>query len=101
MCRNWDKGGNPNVSSAVQAVVGIVTPGGSTPGTITGRIERFGLTEDNVRMLSPCSRISTSSAPLFLIHGTADETVPPLSSQVMYGKYNKVGVYVELKWILD
>ncbi|MGB5848316.1 MAG: alpha/beta hydrolase fold domain-containing protein [Ignavibacteriaceae bacterium] len=93
-------GGNPNVSSAIQAVVGIATPA-LTLRTGFPRAERYGLSEEEWRLLSPYENASENSAPLFLIHGTADETVPPENSQDMYDKYSELGVYVELKWIPD
>jgi len=93
-------GGNPNVSSAIQAVVGIATPA-LTLRTGFPPAERYGLSEEEWRLLSPYENASENSAPLFLIQGTADETVPPENSQDMYDKYSELGVYVELKWIPD
>lgn len=91
-------GGNANVSSAIQAAVGIATPA-FTPSTSMERAERFGFTEEEVRVLSPYQNVSDKAAPLFLIHGTADQTVPPQNSQDLFDRYNQFGVHVELKWI--
>lgn len=52
-------------------------------------------------MISPYENITKASAPLFLNHGTDDKTVPPLSSQEMYDRYQEVGAHVELEWIQD
>ena len=91
-------GGNQNVSSAVQAVVGIATPA-FTLSTSAQRAERFGLSLEDLRLLSPYENITKSAAPLYLIHGTADKTVPAQNSQEMYDRYQEVGAYVELTWI--
>jgi acetyl esterase/lipase len=93
-------GGNQDQSSALQAVVGIATPA-FTPESSTDRAERYGLSPEVMRTLSPYQNITKSSAPLFLINGTADETVPPQNSQDMFNKYTDAGAYVELKWIPD
>ncbi len=93
-------GGNQNVSSAVQAVVGIATPA-FTLSTSAQRAERFGLSLEDTRLLSPYENITKTAAPLYLIHGTADKTVPAQNSQEMYDRYQEVGAYVELTWIPD
>ena len=81
-------------------MVGLATPG-FTPDTSARRAERFGLSEEEVRMISPYENITENSAPLYLIHGTVDQTVSPQSSQELYDKYQEVGAYAELKWIPD
>jgi len=93
-------GGNSEQSSAVQAVVGIATPSFRISDDM-GWIKRRGMSEDDVKLISPYENISAKSAPLFLIHGTADQTVPPENSQELYDKYKDVGVHVELTWIPD
>jgi len=92
-------GGNPNVSSAIQAAVGIATPAGKIGSGNAERAKRRGLTLEEAKLLSPYENISSDSAPLFLIHGTKDRTVDPQDSQLMYDKYKKVGAYARLKWI--
>ena len=91
-------GGNQGVSSKIQAVVGIATPANKMNGH-SERAERHGLTEEEFKLLSPYENASESSAPLFLIHGTADETVDPQNAQDLYDRYKEFGVHVELKWI--
>jgi dipeptidyl aminopeptidase/acylaminoacyl peptidase len=59
------------------------------------------MSTEDLKLMSPYENISKSSAPLYLIHGTADETVPPDNSQEMCDKYKEVGVHVELTWIPD
>jgi acetyl esterase/lipase len=92
-------GGNPEVSSAIQAGVGFATPAFKTDPNSTRRIRRFGITEENYKLISPYENISADSAPLFLVHGTEDKTVNPSDSQDLYDKYKKVGARAELKWI--
>jgi len=91
-------GGNPDQSSAVQAVVGIATPSFRLS-TNRKWFERFGIGMDELKLISPYENISSNSAPLYLIHGDADQVVPPANSQELYEKYQAVGVHVELTWI--
>jgi pectinesterase len=93
-------GGNSEQSSAVQAVVGIATPSFRISED-TGRRERWGMSKDDMKLISPYENISSKSAPLYLIHGSADQTVPPGNSQELYDKYQEAGVHVELTWIPD
>jgi acetyl esterase/lipase len=92
-------GGNPGVSSEIQAAVGFATPAFKTDPESSRRMERFGLSQDDFKLVSPYENISSDSAPLFLVHGTEDETVKPSDSQDLYDKYKKFGAHVELKWI--
>ena len=64
-------------------------------------MKRWGISEDQMKLISPYENISAKSAPLYLIHGDADQTVPPNNSQDLYDKYKDVGVHVELTWIPD
>ena len=93
-------GGNPGVSSAIQAVVGIATPAFKLSSS-SARASRFGIPAEQIKLISPYENISSSSAPLFLIHGTVDRTVKPQDSQDLFDKYKSSGVHVELKWIPD
>ena len=91
-------GGNAEQSGAVQAVVGIATPSFRISDDM-GWITRRGLSKDEVKLISPYENISAKSAPLYLIHGTSDETVPPKNSQELYDRYQEFGVPVEVTWI--
>ncbi len=91
-------GGNNGVSSKVQAVVGIATPAFNIEKSAEFA-ESFGFTIEEMKTLSPYENVTKDSAPLFLIHGDADETVPPHNSQDLYDKYKELGVYIKLKWI--
>jgi len=93
-------GGNLDVSSSVQAVVGIATPGFNLK-TSENFAKEFGLTLYELMQVSPYENISSTSAPICLIHGTVDKTVDPQNSQDIYDKYKEAGVFAELKWIQD
>tara|TARA_B110000503_G_scaffold122828_2_gene187814 strand:+ start:1293 stop:2474 length:1182 start_codon:yes stop_codon:yes gene_type:complete len=93
-------GGNPNFSSTIQAVFGIATPA-LGPSTSPERMARFGFTKEEFNLLSPYQNIDQSSAPLFLLHGTEDEIVPPESAQELHDKYKELGLHVQLEWVPD
>ena len=94
-------GGNAGVSSAIQAVVGFATPAFKIEGAGSAKAKRFGFTEEEIKLLSPYENISSSSAPLYLVHGRKDRVVDPQDSQDLYDRYKEVGAYVELKWVPD
>jgi acetyl esterase/lipase len=93
-------GGNAGVSSEIQAVVGIATPAMKLD-NVAEDFLWFGLSLEEARLLSPHENVSPASAPLFLIHGTADETVEPGNASALYEKYKEMGAPVDLKWIPD
>ncbi|MFL3050979.1 MAG: alpha/beta hydrolase [Candidatus Neomarinimicrobiota bacterium] len=91
-------GGNSQVSSAVQAVVGIATPAFNLEKE--SRLnKRLGVSKNELKVISPYENIDAKSAPLYLIHGTEDRVVPADNSQDLYDKYLAVGAHVELTWI--
>ncbi len=91
-------GGNAAVSSKLHAVVGIATPAFNL--AADSRImEYLQLDEETAKIISPYDNISVNSASLYLIHGTADETVEPQNSQDLHDRYKEFGVPVELEWI--
>ena len=94
-------GGNPGVSSAIQATVGFATPSFKIDESDSGSRRRRWMDPEQMRLISPYENISADSAPLYLVHGTADQTVQPQDSQDLYDKYQEVGASAELKWIPD
>ena len=94
-------GGYPGISSEIQAAVGIATPAMKLERDYLSFPERFGLSFEEAELISPYENISPSSAPLFLLHGTADETVDPQNAKDLYNKYSLMGVPVELEWFPD
>lgn len=91
-------GGNSQVSSAVQAVVGIATPAFNLEKE-SKLNKRLGVSKNELKAISPYENIDAKSAPLYLIHGTEDRVVPADNSQDLYDKYLAVGAHVELTWI--
>jgi acetyl esterase/lipase len=94
-------GGNPGVSTEIQAAVGFATPAFKIDSESSQKMQRFGMKEEHFKLISPYENISEDSAPLFLVHGTKDPVVDPQDSQDLYDKYKEVGAHVELKWIED
>ena len=89
-------GGHAGHSSAIQAAVGIATPALQKHSV---RMAQFGITADEFSLISPYQHISANSAPLLLVHGTADRVVKPGDSQVIHDKYQRVGATAQLIWI--
>ena len=95
-------GGNPGVSTHVAAAIGVYPP------TLISHGERergavFGLnlmgengSVERAAAASPLSHVGPDHPPTMLIHGTSDETVPPLASVRMYEALVKARVPVEL-----
>jgi acetyl esterase/lipase len=92
-------GGNPNVSSAIQAGVGFATPAFKVGFVNPFWMKELGLRAEDIKPISPYEHISSDSAPLFLLHGTEDKGVEPQDSQDLYDRYKEVGAHAELKWI--
>ncbi len=91
-------GGNENVSSAIQAVVGIATPAFNSEKE-SWLHEMIGISKAEMKKISPLENIDSQSAPLYLIHGTTDRVVTPENSQDLFDKYLASGAYAELTWI--
>jgi len=93
-------GGNPGISSEIQTAVGIATPVFNPEKDDRIRKE-MGISADELKLISPYEHVTSQSAPILLIHGTADKTVDPQNSQDLYDKYKAYSAYAELKWIPD
>jgi acetyl esterase/lipase len=93
-------GGNPDVSSNVQASIGVY-PLASTQ--IAGNLFPTTLSaEERTRVMetaSPAKYIGKSFAPTIFVHGTADTTVPMSSSIDFFQKLNAAGVPAALTLI--
>lgn len=94
-------GGNPGVSSAVRAAIGVYTPTvfreeekvrGSVPVQAISDHPTPGLAQE----VSPVHHLSAECPPVLLIHGTADTTVPVSATMVAYDALRNLGVPVEL-----
>ena len=92
-------GGNEGVSTEVQAVVGIATPALVADGKNSTIKRMIGLSNEEIKQISPYENVNSKSAPLYLIHGTTDFVVKPENSQYLFDKYKEKGVHVELTWM--
>lgn len=94
-------GGHPDVTSNVAAAIAVYPPTLFHHGTerLHGSLPILALADDHpeiARAASPVTHVSEAFPPTLLIHGTADATVPPSASMVMYEALHKAGVPVEL-----
>ncbi len=85
------EGGSPGSSSRVQAVVAM-----ATPADLVAMGNRVGLDAELARLISPVTHVSAASAPMLLLHGTADTLVPMAQSELLLEKYRAAGVKAEL-----
>jgi acetyl esterase/lipase len=84
-------GGNPAVSSRVQAGVAM-----ATPADMTAFAERTKIDKALAALISPVTHVTKDSAPVLLMHGTKDGTVPMAQSELLLEKYQKTGASAEL-----
>ncbi|MEY4916567.1 MAG: hypothetical protein RL616_480 [Verrucomicrobiota bacterium] len=105
-----DVGGNLNFSSKVQCVCAFypptelnrlvpdpqwrARPDGLAAKLIGGAI---GENVDKALAASPLTYVDKNCAPVFLMHGGADELVPPEQSQIFYDALLKAGVEAQLE----
>lgn len=94
-------GGNPGVSTAVAAAIGVYTPtrfyhSDRLPGAVPMAALSNQPSEDAALAASPLTHVSPSFPPTLLIHGGADTTVPPSATMVMYEALVEASVPVEL-----
>ncbi|WP_195210537.1 alpha/beta hydrolase [Actinomarinicola tropica] len=100
------EGGNPGVSTHVAAALAIYPPTLFSAGPRErGAVPLLALTEEGddevARLAGPLSHVTADFPPTMLIHGTADETVPPLASIRMYEALVEAKVPVELHMYAD
>jgi len=84
-------GGNPGISSRVQAVVAMATPADMTNFAARTKIDKA-----LAALISPVTHVGRDSAPILLMHGTNDRTVPMAQSELLLEKYRKTGAPAEL-----
>ena len=100
-------GGHAGVSSRVQAVVALapVTDFATMSGTDTaGSTVAQVLFQNKIelaRTFSPVTYLSKGSAPVLLMHGGADKTVPISQSEEMLERCRKAGVRASLITVKD
>ena len=85
-------GGNPGISSQVQAVVSM-----AGPTDMSAFSRAVGSTDkDLVALVSPVTHVDADSAPTLFLHGAADNVVPLAQSEKMAEKLKLSGVYAEV-----
>ena len=84
-------GGNPGVSSRVQAVVAM-----AAPTDLSEMAERLGLDKATATAMSPVTYVDRDAAALLLLHGEADRAVAMRQSEIMLAKYRAAGASAEL-----
>jgi acetyl esterase/lipase len=90
-------GGNPGVSSDVNACIGVYPLASAQ--IVTGLFPEGQATPENIAAASPTSYITKAFAPTIFIHGTNDGTVPVQSSIDFWTKLNGLGVPTALTLI--
>lgn len=107
-----DVGGNQNFSSRVQCVCAFypptdlnrlvsnpkfrISPDADVAKLIGGAVAD---NVDKANFASPLFYVDKNCAPVFLLHGGADELVPPEQSKVFFEALNKAGVEAQLEII--
>jgi acetyl esterase/lipase len=84
------EGGNPGVSSEVNACIGVYPLASAQ--IATGLFAQGQATPENIAAASPTSYITKDFAPTIFIHGTDDGTVPVQSSIDFFTKLHGLGV---------
>jgi len=99
-------GGQPGVSSAVQAVVTMSAPTDYTTLDLTpaNRVMAQALLGHQpdaalLQAVSPVSYARADAPPFLILHGTADTLVPPAHAQALYDALRRVGAPVTLTWV--
>lgn len=94
------EGGNPNVSSRVQAVVNIYGPTDLTVDAATGHPtvhgffggKKFDEVPDDYEMASPLTHLTADDPPTLILHGTIDELVPIEQADKLAAKLKSLGI---------
>ncbi len=98
------KGGNPETSSRVQAVVDLYGPTDLTTDFAKSRGEvlhflgdkKFDEAPDTYRLASPITHLTKDDPPTLILHGSIDSTVPISQAEELAAKCKEVGVECEL-----
>ena len=85
------EGGNPGVSSRIQAAVAM-----AAPGDMSVYAQRTGTNAELAALISPMTHIDKDAAPMLLLHSTDDRTVSPSQSEAMLAKYKALGLTSDL-----
>ena len=99
-------GGSPGVDTSVRAVMAVYPPtafshGPRTPGAVPLAALTDSGDDETAHAASPLSYVSPHHPPTLLIHGTADTTVPPKASLLLYQALVEAGVPVDLHFYAE
>lgn len=97
------KGGNPDISSGVQAVVDLYGPTDLTAEEAKSRKEVLNLmggkkideAADSYRLASPVTHVTKGDPPTLILHGSIDTTVPIHQAELLVEKLKSAGVVYE------
>lgn len=97
------KGGNPDTSSRVQAVVDLYGLTDFTDEFAKSRKEilrfmggkKFDKAPDAYRLASPITHVTKDDPPTLILHGSIDSTVPIHQAEILVEKLKDVGVVYE------
>lgn len=97
------KGGNPETSSEVQAVVDLYGPTDLTAEEAKSRKEVLNLmggkkideAADAYRLASPVTHVTKDDPPTLILHGSIDTTVPIHQAELLVEKLKNAGVVYE------
>lgn len=89
-------GGNPKVSSRVQAAVGLATPPNLELSLLR---KRYQLSPELAKTLSPNKCFSKGDAPLLFLHCPKDPLVPYFSASVLVRAAKEAGVSAKLETV--
>lgn len=95
----WEgTGGNPGISTEVAASITFYPPTGLDSAAMAGVPWLFGPDAplETIRSASPMTYATAGHPPTLIIHGNADEVVPPGEATQMYDALHAAGVSVEL-----
>lgn len=84
-------GGNQGVSSRIQAVIPM-----AGPSSMTRYAERMSISKELADLISPLTHVDADSAPMLIMHGEDDRTVPMEQSEMLQQKLQRAGVPAEV-----
>jgi acetyl esterase/lipase len=99
-----DEGGNRQFSSRVQCVGALYPPTDLSRLVTNADVAKLiggpvALNPEKARAASPLSYVDKNCAPIFLMHGGADQLVPVEQSQIFYAALLKAGVPAQFEII--
>lgn len=91
-----DTGGNPNLSSRVDAVVALFPPGNSEVLAASKAPFARNKTREPLRAASPVTYVDPGDPPLLILHGEGDSEVELEQSRLLHERYKLAGLVSNL-----